>query len=407
MITDAEYLDILQGLEDHHAIFYQLWEMGRPVFTEEVDTSAVRFDLKNQYLAFQFNPDFWEELDDYSRLFVIAHEALHVLLNHGARCASPQDDADLRDMNVAMDVTVNTQLVGAFGFRRECLDDRIAQAGCFKDTVFGPDREVRFNHFEYLYRQLAAVETAGLEVWGFDDHAGLDDIPDELVERVCDRAGRRMSDREIEEVNEALDDSSAGDYTPLASRVMPDERVEPNDKWAEVINRWVRRNEPVDEIEERWDRAPRRLQNASSGLSVPREHLVGRLDKPSVVFFVDTSGSCRRFARRFMRCVDSIPHHHFDVDLYCFDTRVYPIEPGKRRLRGFGGTSFYPLEYVLTQKVRLGEEYPRAVFVLTDGWGSPVDPAYSARWHWFLTEDSTDKYVPAESHRYHLAEFEG
>ena len=407
MISDAEYLDLLQDLEEHHAIFYQLWEMGRPVFTDEVDTAAVSFELHNQFLAFKFNPDFWDRLSDYSRLFVIAHEALHVLLNHGSRGANPRTEADRRDLNVAMDVTVNTQLVTSFGFRRESLDERIATTGCFKETVFGYDHDVRFNHFEHIYRKLGGVDLTDSAVWCFDDHDGLDDIPDELVDELCDRAGRRMSDSEVEEVNQALDESTAGDYTPVATRVMAPEPVEVNETWAEVIERWVRQNEPTDDIEERWDRSPRRIQSVSGSLAVPREKPLEAFDKPRVVFFVDTSGSCRKFARRFMRCVDSIPHHLFDVDLYCFDRRTYPIDLDNRRLQGFGGTAFYPLEYELTKRVRRGEEYPEGVFVLTDGYGSPIDPAHPDRWHWFLTGDGTDQYIPAKSKQYWLTEFEG
>lgn len=407
MISDDEYLDLLQSLERHHAIFYQLWEMGRPVFTEAVDTAAVSFDLQNQHLAFKFNPRFWENLDEYSRLFVIAHEALHVLLNHGRRSASPETDADARDLNVAMDVTVNTQLITSFGFRRECLHERIGRAGCFKDTVFGHDHDVRFNHFEHIYRQIATVDVEQLELWCFDDHDGLDDIPDEFVDELCDRATRRMSPGEAEQLNEALDDSSAGDYTPTATMVAPDEPAEVNEKWAEVIDRWVERNEPTDEIEERWERPSRRLQSLGGSLMLPREEIIESFDKPRAVFFVDTSGSCHKFARRFMRCVDTIPHHLFDVDLYCFDTLVYPIDLDDRRLRGFGGTSFHPLEYQLKKEARRGTEYPQGVFVLTDGWGSPVEPAHPGRWHWFLTEDGTDRYIPAESQQYWLADFEG
>ncbi len=407
MITDSQYLELLRGLEEHHAIFYQLWEMGRPVFTDDVDTAAVSFDLQEQYLAFKFNPDFWESLSDYSRLFVIAHEALHVLLNHGTRSANPKSDADMRDLNIAMDVTVNTQLVTAFGFRRECLDERIAKDGCFKDTVFGHDHDVRFNHFEHIYRQLATVDLDEGEVWCFDAHDGLDDIPDELVEEFCHRAGRRMSPAEVEEVNKSLEDSSAGDYTTSATLVAPAQPVEDNDKWAEVFDHWVERNAPVDEIEERWDRPPRRLQSLGGSFAIPREQIVESFDKPRVVFFVDTSGSCRKFARRFMRCVDTIPHHIFNVELYCFDIQPYRIDLTRRKLRGFGGTRFYPLESHLRTQARKGVEYPRAVFILTDGYGSPVEPAEPDRWHWFLTEDGTDKYIPCESKQYLLADFEG
>lgn len=406
MITDGEYLDILRGLEECHAIFYQLWEMGRPVFTEEVDTAAVSFDLQDQLLAFKFNPHFWDSLSDYSRLFVIAHEALHVLLNHGVRSGTAHSEEERRDLNIAMDVTVNTQLLTSFGFRREVLDERIAQEGCFLDTVFGADHGLVYHHFEHIYRQLGTVDLDEGAVWGFDDHGGLDDIPEDLVEEVAERASDRMSNEEIREVNEALEESSAGDYTPLATLVPSRQQVEENEKWAEVIERWVDRNRPSTEIEERWDRRPRRLQSVGGSLAIPREKVIEDFDKTRVTFFIDTSGSCRKLADRFMRCVDSVPGHLFDVDLYCFDIQPYPIDLKTRKLRGFGGTKFHPLEYHLEKQVRKGSPYPEAVFILTDGWGSPIEPRHPERWHWFLTDDGTERYVPRESKMYWLSEFE-
>ncbi len=33
-------------------------------------------------------------------------------------------------------------------------------------------------------------------------------------------------------------------------------------------------------------------------------------------------------------------------------------------------------------------------------------PRHPGRWHWFLSDDGTDRYVPRESMRYWLSEFE-
>src|SRR5574343_1955448 len=80
-----EFLHISRDLEKFHAIFYRMWMMGKPNFTEESPTAFVRFDKNGDFLYFGINPKFWNELDFYNKLFVICHECLHVVLNHGMR----------------------------------------------------------------------------------------------------------------------------------------------------------------------------------------------------------------------------------------------------------------------------------------------------------------------------------
>jgi len=84
-MTMQEVYGVSRLLEGHHALFYMLWEMGRPVFTEELPTAAVVYDprdMSGKVLAWYVNPTFWDSLDDYNRAFVLAHESLHILFNH-------------------------------------------------------------------------------------------------------------------------------------------------------------------------------------------------------------------------------------------------------------------------------------------------------------------------------------
>ena len=58
-ISRSEWFNISAGLEEFHAVFYKVWQMGRPHFTEDVETAAVQFDETGNFVWFHFNPKFW------------------------------------------------------------------------------------------------------------------------------------------------------------------------------------------------------------------------------------------------------------------------------------------------------------------------------------------------------------
>ena len=43
-ISNQEWFEISLALEPFHAVFYKLWQMGKPIFNEEIETAAVQFD---------------------------------------------------------------------------------------------------------------------------------------------------------------------------------------------------------------------------------------------------------------------------------------------------------------------------------------------------------------------------
>src|SRR5262252_8561932 len=70
-----QWREICRELEVHHAVFYKLWEMGKPIFSDAVETAAIQFDRGGDFVYFHFNPEFWEYCTPYERLFTICHEA--------------------------------------------------------------------------------------------------------------------------------------------------------------------------------------------------------------------------------------------------------------------------------------------------------------------------------------------
>lgn len=80
-----EELEISNKLSEHHLIFQTFWSIGTPLFTKDIPTAAVGFDSVGEVIYMIVNPDFWDTLDIENKTFVIAHECLHVILNHGKR----------------------------------------------------------------------------------------------------------------------------------------------------------------------------------------------------------------------------------------------------------------------------------------------------------------------------------
>ena len=85
-ISNEEYFQISDYLQDMHEIFYKFWNLSKPVFDDSLPTAGVYFNQDGEYIQFKFNSEFWAKLKtSYNRAFVIAHECLHVILNHGRR----------------------------------------------------------------------------------------------------------------------------------------------------------------------------------------------------------------------------------------------------------------------------------------------------------------------------------
>lgn len=128
---------ITSSLEKHHAIFYKLWEVGTPKLTDDVETACVKFDKKGFCIEFLFNRNLWEKLDQNGKLFIICHECLHLILNHGVRGQNVggKNSFDQYCLNVAMDLVINHMLTAHFHFDRSELDTFFEDL-CWIDKFF-------------------------------------------------------------------------------------------------------------------------------------------------------------------------------------------------------------------------------------------------------------------------------
>ena len=443
MISDDEFFQISRKLESHHAIFYKLWEMGKPIFDENIKTAQVEFDRDGDLLAFVFSPAYWKRLSQYERMFIICHEALHVILNHGARIRDTISDDFV---NMVLDIVVNEMLVSKFGFERSKLKDD--KRLCWVDTVFEnhvvslesnphpkgqswipklyhkdkvPKGKATFpvptdESFEYYYLLLKQHPDLKVIVVVLDNHEGLisGDV-DEILENVDESLSNEEKDSIKDMVKNHYSENPetpAGKGSGFQWSFVDVGEVKKKRKWETVIKTWSRKYwRPDFKDIEQWARLNRRFSLLSRDLFLPSELEMEmeheEKSKIDVWFFQDTSGSCIHLKNRFFRAAASLPPEKFNVRLFCFDTEIVETSMESKKVYGGGGTKFGIIEGWI-QKLMNSEKkkYPEAVFVVTDGYSSNrVSPEFPKRWHFFLTGRYT-RYIPEESNVYNLLDFE-
>lgn len=391
--SSEEYMALSAGLEQHHSIFQKLWSLGRPHFTNKVQSASARFDPVGEDIDFAINPDFWATKSQNQKMFILAHECLHMVLNHGLRI---RGCGNKKLANDALDIVVNHSLVDRFGFVRSEVDPY--GEFCWIDTIF-PKQDVETNKsFEYYYNLLEASNQSPSDS---NDHDYLSDFSSLILKldkelSVEDKAG-------IQDLVEKQAGTEGGnDWT-----FVDISRVKVKRKWETVITKWAKR-QLKEQQEEQWARAGRRLTLLPNDLFIPSDSDADAFEKSKIEvwFFQDTSGSCAGFRDRFFKAAASLPKDRFDIKMHCFDTRVFETTLESGRLYGFGGTSFNCIESYIQNYMRTKmSKYPAAVFIITDGYGDYVRPERPNRWHWFLSHDYR-LYVPKESKVFMLRDFE-
>lgn len=409
-VSNKEYFEYARLLEDSHILFYKIWELGVPTLSTTVETAAIAFNEDGEQIDFLFNPDFWEKSSSYERLFVICHEMLHVILNHGFRI---KDLKDKSFANKPLDVVVNHMLVDTFGFDRSKLS--FEKDLCWIDTIWKNDSTILpKQNFEYYYNLLKVDNNNDASSQKLvDDHSGFYDQG--LHEKIKNSVFKNSNQFEVDEILSVLDSETkeevlAGIGAGSLVLIAENKNVSKKKKWETVIQKWSKKylNNNSKE-EEQWARLDRRLsflKNTNMFLPSNMEIDSYEESKINVWFFQDTSGSCKSFANRFFNAAKSLPNEKFEVKMHCFDTKVYETTIESRRLYGFGGTSFDIIEdYIQSYIKKNNLKYPEAVFIITDGCGNSVNPQIPKNWYWFLSKNYIT-YIPKESNKFYLKDFE-
>lgn len=440
-MTTKEIYGVSRLLEGHHALFYMLWEMGKPIFTNDLPTAAVVYDprdVSGKVFGWYVNPTFWDSLDDYNRAFVMGHESLHILFNHIKRHMllgkyKVTDDGrflydDAEIANKAQDIVINHALVNTFGFNRDSLMGW--QNYCWIDTIW-PDRtDIPTDEcFEYYYEMLKEDIGNSENVRLMDSHEFLD-LPEEIRRQIQEHLNSKMSAEEKQSLRDMIQQHVVDEGEPMQPN---DAKQTPKQAGTSPLGAWifVTKPKPVKKpkwetivrnkvkmivknqfgMVEQWAQKQRNHMSMPPQLKLPAEmedyDILMNKARIDVVFFLDASGSCYNMADRFFKAAASVPRKTFNIHLCSFDTRVYELDINEPKMQGGGGTSFHIMENYIQSQIKSGKmkKYPDAIFVITDGYGDQIQPEKPKNWFWLMTE----KYyhcIPQESSKFMLSEFE-
>lgn len=445
--SDSEWLKINKELQKYHSLFYKFWQLGKPFFTNSIPTAAIFFNKDGEAIKFGFNKNFWDSITDYKKLFVICHECLHAVLNHGVRF---KDVENQYIANIAEDLAINHMLIDNFGFVREEIEEW--DKYCWVETVF-KDKKYRGMPYptdessEFYYNQICKISKEDNESkndkknsnndsangsQGDPTKGDKDDLPNlvdshdewqattqEEISDIINKVVDNMPDEEKQSIINKLKsdniDKTAGVGSILAAIDLSHvKKVKKKTKWETIIKKWskfiVREKE---HMEEQWLRKNRRFSNINlnNDLMLPSDHDVHDIcydkDRIKLFFFLDTSGSCINYAERFFKAAMSLDPLKFDIRLFCFDTEVTETTLASKTVYGGGGTSFACIENKIQEIMKSDNcAYPDAIFVISDGYGNNFDPEFPKKWFWFLTEPSTRNFIPKLSKIFMLTAYE-
>ena len=388
----------------------------------------VGFDKDGALIEFLFNEEFWKKLSAYDRAFIISHEILHILLEHGKRINDENSQKDIA--NQAMDICVNELLVGNFGFDRDKLEiEKILESElCWFDTIFPNTKKVkRDREAEYYYNILKILESKKHKTTKgtiLDGHLTAKELSDILGEAmpyitndilndsgVCqilkDQNGLTGALGQLFEAGVSIGNIPSGEWMNVEKTKVKKQR-----KWETVIPKRDLYKEIYDIVDvETFVRKNKRLEFfGNDDIILPHDCMVETAvmdkDKIDLFMFLDISGSCVSYANTFYKAYQSINKNRFKIRIFSFDTGAHELNPDDFRVRGGGGTSFACIEHKIQQVIREEKlKYPY-VFVITDGKGEAAKPKTPKKWHWFLTKNGASYAIPKESFSHKLADFQ-
>jgi len=460
-MSNREMNELYHSLRPYFAVYGKIWRMSIPRFTESIPTASVGFDRFGREVEFNINPKFWSGLTPTQKKFVIIHEVSHVLFLHGLRAKDLIKEKEenpnvFRLANIAMDLSVNQYITNQLKFSRLAVDPVSNKNPkgryVWLNTVFTSEEIVRLqikenDSFEYYYGKIRTVvderkskigdisvedilSSMGQTVdehgeWDFLDSEAFskkmqETLNPEDLKKLFESAGARQEMGGINPKNKIKEGNSnttsnkgtgsgqnAGNNPGRNWMRMVMERQPPKRKWETVIKNWSDKNSEYLE-KEQWKRRARQYENLPKDFFLPSVMESDQLKKGRIVvwFFQDTSGSCVDLAPRFLKAAKSLPEDRFDVRMHCFDTEVYPMKKGCDDLFGFGGTTFTCIENFIQQQIKeTGCDYPKAVFIITDGMGDKVQPELSDRWFIF-NSTSHNECFPETVKMFPLEQFE-
>lgn len=397
----ADALDYFSREENYLAI--QICKLGYPELTESISTAAVAWDDIKKTVKFLFNPKFLETVDDEEFRFILTHEAIHLLNNHVLFLKDKiefmkRTNVDqkiihkfIKKYNVAADCVVNDTMTVLYKFDRIRTKELPGKPKIIygKDFIDMDCHDMAVMDVLYLIPDDKMKDGEGGSTLDEHDWSSFFDKGGNLKKDFIDKIqgfvkknieNSNLSDEDIEKIEKmkkAFDKfgghqagiEGIGVYRPV------DGLTKVGIAWNKFFFQLVERRKQ----ETIWNKPNRKLVDSYPEILAPS---LQNEEREDIFVAIDTSGSIDPDAvKLFMSVVKSIPKR-FNVKAISFDTKCYEWDhKSDDAMRGGGGTDFAIIEDWIQANLK---KYPKAVFVLTDGMGTHVEPKYEKRWCFVL-----------------------
>lgn len=426
--------ELFDIFSDCHEFFKVAVDHSKPVYVDNdsgISTAAVGWDESDKKFILYINTEFWNDLGDVDKAFVLAHEIAHIVFKHPIRFKEFNEKHLAQISNIGMDLFVNQFVDKFIGIPRELLDDSLQDNLCWIDTIFDSDEYILDDQSSEYYtdKLLKKYPEAGslpesilvFDPFGEECQQGSGGGPNtEIPSSAYDEVGLGDSDsgETIDGLLKELVDNGFEKTScqrgvgngGLQSITIKKVKKKP---WESVIKRWVRQKIREKRVyDKRWGWDDRRFSTImyNTNIELPAtvkcsvKHKLN--EKLNLFLFLDASGSCIGLKNRFFSAAASIPQDRFNVRLFSFDCYVQELDLKKREIYGGGGTRFDIIESEIQRIMKKDSiKYPDQVFIVTDGYGNGVRPEKPERWQWFLTPYNGKYCIPKESKIHELKNY--
>jgi predicted metal-dependent peptidase len=362
-----DYSNCVSALSMHSGSLAAIIRSIKMRCNEEIETARVC--LNDNLFHLEISPKFWEEIEHKDRVFLLAHEAMHIAMGHLIRGKNlPQ-----QVMNVAADSVVNDHLLEVFNMP---VSDRMAEQVITTEklNVFSAS-SMETIAAKLNYNQCNRIILC--RAWP-REHQSAEEVD---VDQALEDLARRMVPGSLSEIG----------WTTLGSKAQHMEKKAIQVRAADTIIRYLRRGRrgrQEDQVET-WSKEHRR---ATGELIIP-----GSVDDISKIgckinLYMDSSGSMAELAEMVTGCAEELSRRGVAVERFCFDIDVYAVQ--KRRWAGGGGTDFRCV--IKHAECKNNSDLN---LVITDGFANPVRAKEPSKWMWLITDGGTSKCVGSMPHK--------